>query len=58
MLYINFQGDGPSGSREEFLKFLLYMGMVAILVMWPGPFEETIVPLFHEGPTENWFSDL
>ena len=28
------------GSREEELfMFLSYMGMAAILVMWPGPFE-------------------
>ena len=26
------------------LVFLPYMGMVAILVMWPGPFEQTFVP--------------
>ena len=32
--YSNFQGNQPSGSREEaFLRFLPYLGMVAILVM-------------------------
>ena len=29
---------------EDFLRFLPYMGMAAILVMWPGPFEQTFVP--------------
>ena len=37
----NFQGHQPFGSGEEiFLRFLPYMGMVAILVMWHGPFEQ------------------
>ena len=29
------------------------MGMVAILVMWPGPFEQTFVPPSHEGSIWN-----
>ena len=29
------------------------MGMVAILVMWPGPFENAFVPLSHGGSTWN-----
>ena len=34
MLHTKFQGNQPSGSGEEdFLRFLPYMGMVAILVM-------------------------
>ena len=37
MLHTKFQGNRPSGSGEEdFLRFLPYMGMAAILVMWPG----------------------
>ena len=32
--------------RRWFLRFLSYMGMAAILVMWPGPFEQTFVPQF------------
>ena len=50
MLHTKFQGHRPLGSREEdFLRFLIhvYMGMAVILVMWPGPFETTFVPLFH-----------
>ena len=48
MLHTKFQGHRPFGSREEdFLKFLPYMGMVAILVMWPGPFEQIFVPPSH-----------
>ena len=44
MLHTKFQGHRPFGSGEEdFLQFLPYMGMAAILVMWPGPFEQ----IFH-----------
>ena len=36
---VKFQGHGPSDSREDFVKaFLQYMGMLAILVMWPEQF--------------------
>ena len=39
MLYTKFQGHGYIGSGEEdFLRFLLYMGMAAMLVMWPNSF--------------------
>ena len=38
MLHTKPQGHWPFGSREEDFKgFLPYMGMVAILVMWPRP---------------------
>ena len=48
MLQTKFQGQRPFGSREEgFLMFLPYMGMAAILVMWPGPFEQSFVPPSH-----------
>ena len=41
MMHNKFQGHRPFGSRvEDFLSFLPYMGMPAILVMWPGPFEQ------------------
>ena len=52
MLHTNFQGHWPFGSREEdFLKFLPYMGMAAILVMWHRPFEQTFIA--HWGFTWN-----
>ena len=39
MLQAKFQDHRTSSSGEEdFKKFLPYMGMAAILVMWPGPF--------------------
>ena len=36
--------------KKIFKGFLPYMVMVAILAMWPGPFEQTFV---HEGSTWN-----
>ena len=39
MLHTKFQGRESIGSGEEdFLKFLPYMGMAAMLVMWPNSF--------------------
>ena len=54
MLHTKFQGHQPFGSGEEdLLKFLPYMGMGAILVMWPGPFEQTFIPPSHGGSIWN-----
>ena len=40
MLHTQFQGHRSIGSRDEdFLRFLPYMGMAAMLVMWPNSFE-------------------
>ena len=45
MLHTKFQGHRSSGSGEEdFLRFLPYMGMAAMLVMWPIPFEQLFFP--------------
>ena len=50
MLHTKFQGHRSIGSGEEdFLRFLPYMGMAAMLVMWPGPFEQLFVPLIPGG---------
>ena len=39
MLHAKFQDHTtPDSGEEDFLRFLPYMGMVAILVMRPGPF--------------------
>ena len=43
MQHAKFQDHRTSGSGEDFLP---YMGMAAILVMWPGPFIKALVPLF------------
>ena len=58
MLHTKFQGHRPFGSGEEdFLRFLPYTGMVASLVMWPGPFEYAFVPPFHGRSTWNLASN-
>ena len=45
MLRTKFQGHWSVGSGEEdFLRFLPYMGMAAMLVMWPRPFEQFFFP--------------
>ena len=45
MLHTKFQGHRSIGSGEEdFLKFLPYIGMAAMLVMWPRPFEQLFFP--------------
>ena len=39
MLHTKFQGHWSIGSGEEdLLRFLPYMGMAAMLVMWPNSF--------------------
>ena len=61
MLHTKSQGHQPSGSGEDFFKgFLPYMGVVAILVMWPGPFQQTFVPHPKESGYElfNWPSSF
>ena len=54
MLHTKFQGHLPFGSGEaDFLRFLPYMDIAAILFMWPRPFEQSFVPLSHGGSIWN-----
>ena len=41
MLHAKSQDQLSFGSGEDFLP---YMDVAAILVIWPGPFEQPIVP--------------
>ena len=51
MLYTKFHDS--LFQRRRFLKVFTIMGMVAGLVMWPGAFEQTFVPLsYEEAPYE------
>ena len=43
MLYTQAKDHQPSGSRETVLKSLPRMGVAAILVIWPVPFEQTFI---------------
>ena len=49
MLHTKPKGHWPFGFGEDFKGFLLYMGMVAILVMWPRCSEQTFVLPTHWG---------
>ena len=54
MLHTKFQGHRSFGSgKKDFLRFLSYIGMAAILVMWPALFEQTFNPLSQGGSTWN-----
>ena len=43
MLHAKFRNHGTFGSEEDFLRFLPYMGVAAILVKRPGPFIQIFV---------------
>ena len=46
MLHTKSQGHQPTGSwKEDFKGFLPYMGMSAILVMWPEQFVKILANL-------------
>ena len=46
MLHTKFQGHLSIASGEEdFLQFLSYIGIVAMLVMWPNSFVQIIIPI-------------
>ena len=44
MQHTKSQDHQPSGSGEDFKGLLPYMGVDAILVKSPKPFEETFIP--------------
>ena len=52
-MHTKIQGHWPFCSGEEDFRFLPYMAMAAILVMWPGPFEQTFVPPSHRSSIWN-----
>ena len=55
MLHAKFQDHRTSGSGEEdFLRFLPYMGVAAILVMWPRCRKRNSFPLPKEAPHKIW----
>ena len=56
ILHTKCQCHRPFGSREDdFLSFLPYMVMAAIMVMWPGPIEQTFVPPSIGGSTLKFY---
>ena len=51
MLHTKFRENRYTGSGEDFLRFLSYMGVAAILVMCPEPFIQNLVPPSKGGST-------
>ena len=54
MVHTKFHDIGLLVREKKFLEGLPYVGMAAILVMWPGPREQTFVPPSFEPPHEIW----
>ena len=46
MLQAKFQDHRTSGSGEDFQRFLPYMGVAAILVMWPASCHQIFIALY------------
>ena len=46
MLHTKFCGNRPAGSGEDFNGFLPYMGMAAILVMWPASCHQIFISFY------------
>ena len=58
MLHTKFHGNQSAGSGEEvFEGFLTYMGVSAILVMWPTCCEQNFVPPTQGGSTKQFGFD-
>ena len=56
MLHTKFQGHWSIGSGEEdFLRFLPYKGMLAILVMWPNSIVQIFIPILPQAFIWTWF---
>ena len=51
----SFKVIGLIAPEKKILKVLTYMGMVAILVMRPGPLNNLSFPYPKEAPHEIWF---
>ena len=54
MLHTNFQGHRSFGSIEEDCLTFIYMGMSAILVIRPAPYEQTFFSNPMEAAHKNW----
>ena len=52
-VHAKFQNHRPSGSGEDFQRFLISIAMAAILVMWPGPFLQIFVPVSEQNTFEH-----
>ena len=58
MLHTKFRGNPPVGSGEEdFWRVLPYMGMVAILVMWPASYQQIFISMCLKAYIQNLFKN-
>ena len=46
MVHTKFSRNLPVGPGEEFQRFLPYMGVAAILVMWPASCHQILISLY------------
>ena len=53
-LHTKYQGHWPFGSKKIFKKFSSYMGLAAILVMWPEQFVKFWLTYHKESSYEIW----
>ena len=54
MLHTKFRGNWPAGSgKENFEMFLRYMGMAAILVMWPASYQFIFISMYPKAYRQN-----
>ena len=53
MLHTKFRENRPAGSGEDFVGFLPYMGMAAILVMGPASCHQIFISLYLKAFIQN-----
>ena len=54
MLHTKFRGIGqPVTVQKIFEGFLPYLGMAAILVMWPASYQRIFVPMYIKAYRQN-----
>ena len=56
MLHTKFRGNRPAGSGKKIFKgFLPYVGMAAILVVWPASCHQIFISSHLKAFIKNWF---
>ena len=54
MLHTKFRGNWPAGSgKEDNERFLPYMGMAAILVMWSASYQQIFISMNLKANRQN-----
>ena len=56
MLQTKFRGNRPPVTGKKiFKRFLPYMGVAAISVMWPASCDQIFISLYLKASIKNWF---